>query len=55
MVARRRNNKIDLEIITKDGINKSGRYNNGSYVYNHENGTLLINYYWEDYDSGYDS
>ena len=49
------NNKINLEEITKDGINKSGRYNNGRYEYNHENGTLLVEYYWPDYDSGYDS
>ena len=50
-----RNNTINLEEITKDRINKSGRYNNGEYVYNHENRTLLINYYWEYDDSGYDS
>ena len=49
------NNKINLKDITKDGINKSGRYNNGQYEYNHENRTLLIKYYWPDYDSGYDS
>ena len=29
------NNKINLEQITKDGINKSGSYNNGNYKYNH--------------------
>ena len=49
------NNKINLEEITKDGINKSGRYNNGRYEYNHENATLLVKYYWPDDDSGYDS
>ena len=49
------NNKINLEQITKDGINKSGSYNNGNYKYNHENETLFVDYYWPDYDSGYDS
>ena len=51
------NNAINLEEITRDRINKSGRYNHGEYVYNHENRTLLINYNWNDYyyDSGYDS
>ena len=51
------NNKINLEEITKDGINKSGiynRYNDGRYEYNHENGTLLLEYYWPVYDSDYD-
>ena len=34
---------------------KSGRYNNGKYEYNHENGILIIEYYRPDYDSVYDS
>ena len=49
------NNKINLEEITKDRINKSGRYNNGRYEYNHENGILSIEYYWPHYDPDSDS
>ena len=49
------NNRINLEEITKDGISKSGKYNNGRYEYNHGNGTLLIEYYWQYDDSDYDS
>ena len=52
------NNKINLKNITKDGKNKSGMYNyynNSRYTYNHENGTLLIEYDWPDDDPGYDS
>ena len=50
-----RNNTINLDEITRSGVNKSGRYNNGGYFYNHENRTLLIDYFWDDDDSDYSS
>ena len=46
---------INLDEITRSGVNKSGRYNNGGYFYNHENRTLLIDYFWDDDDSDYSS